>query len=107
MARKPGSPLTRRTVTLHVPEDWIFTRKGRQYIFVDLLFKRMSKLSMEVYGTNNLSARFSQLVFRDMLNTVDVYGMRALNVEEPERKGLPVSLDIHIIGGEGEDSVVA
>jgi hypothetical protein len=102
MSRPIGTPLVKERVKLFVPEAWVLKSEERRYIFIDAVQPRIFALSSSVYNSNKLSARFSQLLHRDMYNTKALYGLRAIDIDKPQ-KDLAVSVELVIVVGEGED----
>jgi hypothetical protein len=89
-------------VKLFVPEAWVLKSAKRRYVFIDAAQPKIFALSNKAYGSNKLSARFSQLLHRGMYNTKEFYGLRAIDVDKPQ-KDLAVSVELEIIIGEGND----
>jgi hypothetical protein len=103
MARPIGTPLVNERVKLFVPETWVIKSDRHRYIFVDAMQSKIFKISNSVYNSNKLSARFSQLLHRNMYNTKILYGLRAIDIDKPQ-KNLAVSVELEIIVGEGQDA---
>jgi hypothetical protein len=103
MARPAGTPLVRERVKLFVPEEWVIKSGKRRYIFVNAVQPKIFTLSNSVYNSNKLSARFSQLLHRNMYATKTFYGLRAIDIDTPQ-KGAAVSVELEIIVGEGKDT---
>jgi hypothetical protein len=102
MARPVGTPRVHERVKLFVPEAWVIKSGRYRYIFLDAIQPKISALSISVYNSNKLSARFSQLLHRGMYNTKSIYGLRAIDIDRPQRN-LAVSVELKIIIGEGKD----
>jgi hypothetical protein len=102
MSRPAGTPLVKERVKLFIPETWILRSAKRRYVFIDAVQPKIFALSNTVYGSNKLSARFSQLLHRNMYNTTVLYGLRAIDIDKPQ-KDLAVSVELEIAIGEGKD----
>jgi hypothetical protein len=89
-------------VKLFVPEAWVLKSEGRRYTFLDALQSKIFTLSNNAYNSNKLSARFSQLLHRNMYNTKVFYGLRAIDIDKPQGD-LAVSVELEIVVGEGKD----
>jgi hypothetical protein len=103
MARPVGTPLVNERVKLFVPETWVMNSDRHRYIFIDAIQPKIFTLSKTIYNSNKLSARFSQLLHRNMYNTKILYGLRAIDIDKPQ-KNLAVSVELEIIAGEGKDA---
>jgi hypothetical protein len=104
MARPVGTPLVNERVKLFVPETWVIKSDKRRYVFIDAAQPKIFTLSNSVYNSNKLSARFSQLLHRNMYNTKILYGLRAIDIDKPQ-KNLAVSVELEIVVGEGKDEI--
>jgi hypothetical protein len=102
VSRPIGTPLVKERIKLFVPEAWVLKSEKRRYIFIDAVQPKIYTLSNSVYNSNKLSARFSQLLHRNMYNTKVLYGLRAIDIDKPQ-KDLAVSVELKIIVGEGKD----
>jgi hypothetical protein len=102
VSRPIGTPLVKERVKLFVPEAWVLESEKHRYIFINAVQAKLFALSNSVYNSNKLSARFSQLLHRGMYNTKVLYGLRAIDIDKPQ-KDLAVSVELEIIVGEGKD----
>jgi hypothetical protein len=102
MSRPIGTPLVKERVKLYVPEAWILKSAKRRYVFINAMQAKIFALSTSMYHSNKLSARFSQLLHRNMYNTKNFYGLLAIDIDTPQ-KDLAVSVELEIIVGEGKD----
>jgi hypothetical protein len=103
MSRPVGTPLLEEKVELFIPEAWVLKSSKRRYVFIDAVQPKIFRLSKAVYNSNKLSARFSQLLHRGMYNTEVFYGLKALNIDAPQ-KVPAVSVVLEITVGEGRDA---
>jgi hypothetical protein len=103
MARPIGTPLIEERVELFVPEVWVLKSGRRRYVFLDAIQPRITALSKKVYNSNKLSARFSQLLHRNMYNTKIIYGLHVIDIDKPQ-KDLAVSVILEIRVSEGQDT---
>jgi hypothetical protein len=97
-----GTPLVKERVRLFIPEAWVLKSAGHRYVFTGALQPKVFALSANVYDSNRLSARFSQLLHRNMYNTKVLYGLRAIDIDRPQ-KDFAVSVELEIVVGEGKD----
>jgi hypothetical protein len=102
VSRPVGTPLVKDHVKLFVPEAWVLESEKHRYVFIDAVQPKIFALSNSVYNSNKLSARFSQLLHRSMYNTKVLYGLRAMDIDKPQ-KDAAVSVELEIIVGEGKD----
>jgi hypothetical protein len=105
MARPVGSPLTKDKVKLFIPEEWVLKDGKRRYVFIGVLQPKVFRLSQNMWKSNKLAARFSQLIHRKLYNLATFYGLCAIDIDEPQRKTCAVSLELTITIGEGQDEV--
>jgi hypothetical protein len=104
MSRPIGTPLVKDRVKLFIPKDWVLKSRQRRYVFVDAMQSKIFALSNTVYNSNKLSARFSQLLHRDMYNITTLYGLRAIDIDKPQ-KDVAVSVELEITVGERKDEI--
>jgi hypothetical protein len=90
-------------VELFVPEAWVLASHKRRYVFLDAVHPKITALSKKAYDSNRLSARFSQLLHRGRYNTKVLYGLKAIDIDQPQ-KDLALSVVLEIIVGEGQDT---
>jgi hypothetical protein len=102
VSRPVGTPLVKERVKLFVPEAWVLKSDRHRYIFIDAVQHKIFALSNSVYNSNKLSARFSQLLHRNMYNTKVLYGLNVIDIDKPQ-KDLAVSVELVIVVGEGKD----
>jgi hypothetical protein len=103
MGRPFGTPLVKERVKLFVPKEWVVRQAKHRYVFVDVVQPRIIlALSKSAYGSNKLSARFSQSLHRGLYNVKELYGLRAIDIDKPQ-KDLAVSVELEIVAGEGKD----
>lgn len=103
MSRPVGTPLLTERVKLFVPATWVLRSGKRRYVFMDALQPRIFRISHIAYSSNRLSARFSQLVHRGMYNMKLLYGLTAIDIDQPQ-KDYAVSVELEIVVGEGQDT---
>jgi hypothetical protein len=48
--------------------------------------------------------RFLQSLSRELYNQRSLYGLRAIDIDQPQREDIAVSVRLEIVVGEGEDS---
>jgi hypothetical protein len=102
MSRPAGTPLVKERVKLFVPEEWVLRYAKRRYVFIDVVQPKVYALSNTAYSSNKLSARFNQLLHRNRYNTKYIYGLRAIDIDKPQ-KDFAVSVELEIVIGEGKD----
>jgi hypothetical protein len=102
MARKIGTPLTESELIIHIAENCVLKDGKHRYVFIDILSPKIYRLSHEVDGSTKLYVRFSQILYRGLYNTEMFYGLRAINIDLPQKEWL-VSVRLKIVIGEGED----
>jgi hypothetical protein len=99
-----GTPSETGVVKLYIPEDWVARQGRRKYVFVDALLPRIRQLSFHRFGSTKIYHRFIQAIARAIYNQKQLYGLRAIDIDQPQREGIAVSVRLEIIVGEGEDS---
>jgi hypothetical protein len=105
MARPVGSPGTKHLIKLHIPEAWVLKKGKARYVFVEALSPKIWELSKTVDGAQKLAYRFSTILHRGLYSVTELYGLRAMNIDEPQNPKLSVSVQLEIIVGEGKDEV--
>ncbi|GHT59548.1 hypothetical protein FACS1894109_15690 [Spirochaetia bacterium] len=105
MAGKKGTPHGVITLKLHIPEDWVLKKGKVRYVFVDALSPKIWELSKQVDGTQKLAYRFSTILHRGLYSITELFGLRAINIDEPQNSERNVSVQFEIIVGEGKDEV--
>jgi hypothetical protein len=104
MAKSVGSPLTVSVVQLYIPEDWVAKQGKRRYAMVDALTFKVRQLSLRETKSLKLYQRFLQSLSRGLYNQRALFGLRAIDIDQPQRADIAVSVRLEIIVGEGEDS---
>lgn len=104
MARTAGSPLNVCLIKIHIPEDWVCKQGRHRYVFVDALSPKVYQLSRRKDGTKTLYNRFHVILTRKLYNLKILYGIRAIDIDQPHIDGFDVSVRLEIIVGDGEDS---
>jgi hypothetical protein len=104
MARPVGSPLTVGIVKLYIPGDWVLRQGKHRYVFIDAIGQKVSKLSVQICGSTKIYQRFQQALSRERYNQKPLYGLRAIDIDQPQKADIAVSVRLEIIVGEGEDS---
>jgi hypothetical protein len=104
MARPVGSPSTIGVARLYIPEDWVFRSNRHKYVFIDALSPKVRQLSFSHRCSFKLYQRFHQSLTRGLYNQRTLYGLRAIDIDQPQKEGIAVSVRLEIIVGEGEDS---
>jgi hypothetical protein len=104
MSRPAGSPLTESVLKIHIPEEYVLKQGKKRYVFAVVLSSSVYALSKEVTKTNRFYARFHQAVHRDTYNTKIFYGLKAIDIDNPQDK--PVSARLEIIVGKGKDEII-
>jgi hypothetical protein len=64
----------------------------------------MRQLSFQYFSTTKIYHRFIQAVGRGVYNQRLLYGLRAIDIDQPQKAGIAVSVRLEIVVGEGEDS---
>jgi len=92
-------------VTIPVLKEWVMTAQhGRnkiQYVFTGAFSNKVRKLSVETFGNLKMYQRFAQSVTRNLYNTTEIYGMKAINIDQPQESIVSVRLKFVIVN---EDS---
>jgi hypothetical protein len=104
MARPVGSILTESILRLHIPEDCVIRQGKKRYVFAEILSSNIYALSKKMGTTRKFYSRFHQSVHRDIYNTKIFYGLKAIDIDNPQDK--PVSARLEIIVGEGKDEII-
>jgi hypothetical protein len=104
MARPVGTPLTSGLMRLHIPEDWVLKQGRHRFVYAEVLSPRIHQVSLQSGGSNKIYHRFIQAVGRELYNQKAMHGLRAIDIDQPQREGIAVSVRLEIIVGEGEDS---
>jgi hypothetical protein len=99
VSRPFGTPLVKERIKLFVPKEWVLTVDKRRYVYLHALQPKIFTLSNSVYKSSKLSARFSQLLHRNMYNTKILYGIGAVDIDTPQSLAVSVELDITVGGG--------
>jgi hypothetical protein len=98
-----GSPSRVLPVTVHIRQEEVIPYKGRRYVFVRVLSPRIYALSVQTPGLTWMASRFAQLVAARRYTVVDLYGLEAIDIQEPNR--VTVAFPLTIIVGDGTDTV--
>jgi hypothetical protein len=105
MARTAGTPLTESELEIHVTKDCVLRDGKRRYVFIDVLSPKIHRLSRALDGTTRLYIRYSQILHREMYNIKMFYGLRAINIDMPQKEEHSISVRLKIVTGEGKDEV--
>lgn len=84
MARITGTVEKEEMVVIPVMKHWIIRVKNTRYVYVDLVSPKVRKMSREMFGDVKIYSRFAQTVQRGLYNVVEIYGMKAINIDEPQ-----------------------
>jgi hypothetical protein len=104
MARPVGSPTIVGVAKLHVPESFVYKQGRRRYVFAEVVLSKIHSLSVQQDGTRRLYLRFHASLRRELYNQVTLYGLRAIDADNPQKPEVAVSVRLEIIIGEGKDS---
>jgi hypothetical protein len=61
-------------------------------------------LSQQRFQTLKLYQRYAKSLERELYNQRTLYGLRAIDIDQPQKEGIAVSVRLEIVVGEGEDS---
>jgi hypothetical protein len=87
-----------------MPEDWAVKRGKRRYVFVDALSPKVRQLSVQNDGSLKIYNRFYKTLFKESYNQETIHGLRAIDIDQPQKPGIGVPVRLEIIVGEGTDS---
>ena len=84
MARPIGKPGVAECITITVHQDWVVSTQKNRYVFVDTFLSGIRRLSLTRYGSLALYRRVVQTLKRNLYNTVTIYGLQAINIDDPQ-----------------------
>jgi hypothetical protein len=104
MARRTGSPTIIGVAKLFISEDSIYKHGKHRYVFADVILPKVNELSKLYSKSDRMYQRFYQSLIRGLYNQIDLYGLRAIDIDQPQKPDLAVSVRLEFIIGEGTDS---
>jgi hypothetical protein len=104
MPRALGSPTIIGVAKLFIAEDWICEHNKHRYVFADVILPKVHEISTRYSQSKRLYGRFYQSLVRGLYNQTTLYGLRAIDIDQPQKPDLPVSVRLEFVIGEGEDS---
>jgi hypothetical protein len=84
MGRPIGSIADAKIVTVPINKDWIMSAKNKRYVFVSLIEKQVYKITLKETGDRKLYNKFARGMHKKLYNTVSIYGLTAINVDDPQ-----------------------
>ena len=84
MGRPIGSVADEKIVTVPINKDWIMSAKNKRYVFTTLVEKQVYKITLKETGDRKLYNKFVRGLRKKLYNTVSVYGLTAINVDDPQ-----------------------
>jgi hypothetical protein len=104
MARPVGSALTESVLRIHIPEDWVIPQGKKRYVFASLLSTPITTLSKKVSKTTKFYHRYRVALQRNLYNFQIFYGLKAIDIDNPQ--DTVVSAQLEIIVGDGKDEII-
>jgi hypothetical protein len=104
MARQVGGILTESILRIHIPEDWVIPYEKKRYVYTTLLSARIITLSKKVSKTSKFYYRYRIGRQRNLYNNRMLYGLEAIDIDNPQ--DITVSAKLEIIVGEGKDEII-
>jgi hypothetical protein len=89
---------------LHIPEEWVCKQGKHRYVFADAIFQKAYEVSHKCAKSRKVYDRFYQALGRGLYNQTTLYGLRAIDIDQPQKPDLAVSVRLEFIIGEGTDS---
>ena len=96
MPRPVGCIEFQEVITIPVPRANVIQVKKDRYVFTDTFSNRVRRLCIESVGDMKLYQRFVQTVSRRRYNMVDIYGMPAINIDDPHNAVVSVWLEFEV-----------
>jgi hypothetical protein len=102
MARSIGSIASETLVTIPVKQNWVMTAKGRRYVFLALVQPRVYEATETAKGNRKLYDKFTRAARNGLYNIVSIYGMDAIDIDEPQVVLVSVRLKFAIVGADSK-----
>lgn len=83
--------------------DLIIKKGKKKYVYCSVLIDRLK--SIDTGEAIVLSQRFYRLA-KTCLNTVNIYGIKALDLNNQVKEGMNSSISVEVLTEEGEDEIV-
>lgn len=96
MPRPVGCIDFQEVITIPVPRKNIIQVKKERYVFTDTFSYRVRKMCIDSLGDMKLYQRFIQTLTRRRYNMVDIYGMPAVNIDDPHNAVVSVWLEFEV-----------
>lgn len=103
MPRPQGTPLTHTVLKMYVPESHVLTLKKKRYVFMQLVNKHVYAIMESSEDPKALKGRYFACIKRNGYALKEIYGLAAIDIDEPMLEGSPVSVELKFTVGEGKD----
>jgi hypothetical protein len=104
MGRTIGSIVTETLVTIPVQQNWVMTAKSRRYVFLALVQPKVYEATGTSKANRKLYDKFNRGTRLGLYNIVNIYGMQAIDIDEPQVTLVSVRLKFAIVRS-GSDAV--
>lgn len=106
MARTPGSVATETSVTVPVFADYVMSARGKRFVFLQHVQPKLYEISRRVNGNRRMYDNFIRGLRMGMYNIARIYGLDAINIDEPQLAIVSVRLKFELVE-KGADAELA
>ena len=103
MARTIGSISTETLVTVPVRSDYVMTAKGHRYVFLCHIQPRLYDAARKEHGNRRLYDNFVRASRHGLYNISRVYGLDAIDIDDPQSMVVSVQLKFRLISKDDDD----
>ncbi len=96
MSLPVGSIRTEVVITVHVPENFVMTSAGKRYVFIVHIQPKIFD-ACKVAGNMKPYQNYIKARRNDMYNVVSVYGLDAVDIDNPHLHNVSSKLSIKIV----------
>lgn len=106
MGRQVGSIAAETLVTIPVLNDWVMTSKKKRYVFLCHIQPRVYEATRQAEdGGRKMYDKFTRCIRMGLYNIVKIYGLDAIDIDEPQSIMVSVRLKFIVIYKTEDDEV--
>ena len=107
MGRQIGSITAETLVTVPVHAECVMSAKGKRYVFLAHIQPRVYEATRRANGgERKMYDKFTRCIRQGLYNIVKIYGLEAIDIDEPQTVLVSVRLKFAVISKDADDEVI-
>jgi hypothetical protein len=103
MSRTVGSITSETLITVPVQRNYVMTAKGKHYIYLAHVQPKVYEATAKAMGSRAMYDSFNRAIRHGLYNMVKIYGLDAINIEDPQVTLVSIRLKFKLIDEDQND----